>query len=262
MMDWSTAETRLESTFRERPATLRTYRGGWGLFRRWLSGRAPTPELGADWLRGLSNKESTKASRRTALRWLFVEGLGISAAALPQFRPISPRPSVLTPAQIVVLNHALESPLERALVGVLYGGALRIAECLSLRVSDIDPEGFLLVQRKGGAHRGVPVPDDVMETLTGYLGGRTGGPVFPLGYHDVRRMLRTLARRIGLRDIRPHQLRHSAATALARDGVGLHALQEFLGHRSPTTTQIYIHLTPQELRGQLFGKKQKSEKQN
>ncbi len=179
-MDWSTAETRLESTFRERPATLRTYRSAWGLFRRWLGPRSPTPELGADWLRSLTTKESSKASRRTALRWLFVEGLGISASALPRFRPLYPKPSILSPDQMRALNGVLQTPLERVLVACLYGGALRVAEALSLRISDIDLEGFLVVRRKGGEFRGVPVSDEVLAVLADYVEGRTG-EVFEIG---------------------------------------------------------------------------------
>lgn len=250
-MNWEDLEAKLRRAFFERPLTLKTYLSTWGLFRRSLGGRGATPELAAEWLDGLECKEATKKRHRAALKWLLEKGMGDSATRLPHYRPITPRPSVLTPEQVEGLKATLETPLERALVMALYGGALRIAEALSLKAEDIDWGGFLTIRRKGGEHQGIPVGKGVTDALREHLGGRERGLVFHLSYHEARAVLKAVARRMGLKDIRPHQLRHTAATQYARRGADLYTLQLLLGHANPGTTEIYIHLTAQELKERL-----------
>ena len=155
---------------------------------------------------------------------------------------------------------------DRALIAVLFGAGLRIAEALSLRPRDLDLDhGSIRVRRgKGGRQRTVGVPEGCASILRDWLAGRDrvgagrSHPVFCLIQHDrvgeplaqanVRQMLRRRAVRAGLdKRIHPHGLRHSHAAALARQGVPLVHIQAQLGHANAATTSRYIaHVAPEE----------------
>ena len=138
-----------------------------------------------------------------------------------------------------------------AILLLLYGAGLRVAEALSL-TADVLPIGATLrVTGKRAKTRIVPVVPAVREAIDDYarqcpypLHG--GSPLFvgarggPLNPDLVRRSVAAARRRLGLPDtLTPHALRHSFATHLLAGGADLRALQELLGHASLSSTQIY-----------------------
>jgi site-specific recombinase XerD len=149
---------------------------------------------------------------------------------------------------------------DRALLQILYGTGIRASECASLREQDVDlAEKTVRVCGKGGHERTLPLNDAVVETLAAYRNAR--GPAAreaPFFVSRLRRAMtrgtvyervRTLARRARLpQRLSPHRLRHTFATHLMRAGVGLVTLRDLLGHRQLTSTQLYLHVTAQELR--------------
>lgn len=149
---------------------------------------------------------------------------------------------------------------DRALLRILYGTGIRASECASLREQDVDlVEQTVRVCGKGGHERTLPLNRTVGEALAAYRSAR--GPVpreAPFFVSRRRRALtrgivyervRTLARRARLSQrLSPHRLRHTFATHLMRVGVGLVTLRDLLGHRQITSTQLYLHVTAQDLR--------------
>lgn len=138
-----------------------------------------------------------------------------------------------------------------AILLLLYGAGLRVAEALSLTGAVIPIGQTLRVTGKRSKTRVVPVVAAVREAIEDYvrqcpfpLGGATplflgarGGPLNP---DLVRRAVAAARRRLGLPDtLTPHALRHSFATHLLARGADLRALQELLGHASLSSTQIY-----------------------
>jgi integrase/recombinase XerC len=138
-----------------------------------------------------------------------------------------------------------------AILLLLYGAGLRVAEALSL-TADVLPIGSTLrVTGKRSKTRVVPVVPVVREAIEEYarqcpytlrggvhlfVGARGG----PLNADLVRRAVAGARRRLGLPDtLTPHALRHSFATHLLAGGADLRALQELLGHASLSSTQIY-----------------------
>lgn len=151
-----------------------------------------------------------------------------------------------------------DSPRSEALVTVLATMALRVGELLGADVTDIGYDRghtVLRVTRKGGKRQAVPMPPATLDAVRRYLAGRQDGPLITTARATsttaagnrvreeyVHRLLRRLARTAGLPQastIRPHSLRHSAATAALDAGASLADVQDWMGHADPRTTRRY-----------------------
>jgi len=143
---------------------------------------------------------------------------------------------------------------DRAVLLLLYGSGLRIAEALSLTGRDAHPGEVLQVTGKGGKQRVVPLLPVTRAAIAEYLRlcpwpvsanaplfrGAKGGPLSP---GMVQRAVAQARRALGLPDTAtPHALRHSFATHLLGAGADLRSLQELLGHASLGSTQIYTRV--------------------
>ena len=149
---------------------------------------------------------------------------------------------------------------DRALLELLYGAGLRLAELQGLRRDDVDFRGELLrVLGKGGKERLVPCQGEAKRWLGRWLdliGVSAADPVFPgrdperpLSRRTVQRIVeRYLGQVAGLARISPHVLRHSFATHLLERGADLRSIQEMLGHASLASTQIYTHVSTEKLK--------------
>ena len=149
---------------------------------------------------------------------------------------------------------------DRALLTLLYGTGIRASECAGLAEQDIQwAERTIRVTGKGGHERTVPLNDEVLHVLRQYCLARGGAkahePFFrsrenrALSRNAIYERVRAHARRARLpQRVSPHRLRHTFATHLVQEGVDLVTLRDLLGHRHITSTQIYIHLTAQDLR--------------
>ncbi len=143
---------------------------------------------------------------------------------------------------------------DRAVLLLMYGSGLRIAEALSLTGRDAAVGEVLQLTGKGGKQRVVPVLPITRAALGEYMRvcpwpispneplfrGMKGGPLSP---GMVQRTMAQARRALGLPDTAtPHALRHSFATHLLSAGADLRSLQELLGHASLGSTQIYTRV--------------------
>lgn len=143
---------------------------------------------------------------------------------------------------------------DRAVLLLLYGSGLRIAEALSLTGREAAMGDVLLVTGKGGKQRVVPILPITRAAVAEYVRacpytlapaeplfrGAKGGPLSP---GMVQRAMAQARRALGLPDTAtPHALRHSFATHLLSAGADLRSLQELLGHASLGSTQIYTRV--------------------
>ena len=143
---------------------------------------------------------------------------------------------------------------DRAVLLLLYGAGLRIAEALSLKADALPLGDRLTVTGKGGKQRVVPLLPIVREAVADYAArcpwplprdealfrGAKGGP---LAQGMVQKATARARRALGLPDTAtPHALRHSFATHLLGAGTDLRSLQELLGHASLGSTQIYTQV--------------------
>jgi integrase/recombinase XerC len=143
----------------------------------------------------------------------------------------------------------------------LYGGGLRVSELVGLNLDDLDLEqGLVRVRGKGRRERLCPVGAMAADWVTRWTAlrapKRPGEPALFLNRFGTRLTSRSVGRLLeehlvglGLDPAAsPHTLRHSFATHLLDRGADLRSVQELLGHRSLSTTQIYTHVTSERLR--------------
>jgi integrase/recombinase XerC len=150
-----------------------------------------------------------------------------------------------------------------AILELLYGGGLRVAELVGLDLLDLDLDaGQARVTGKGRKERIVPVGSKAIAALRRWLDarpallprGRASKALF-LGRGGTRLTVRSVARRLDravtkaaiTRRVHPHSLRHTFATHMLDGGADLRDIQELLGHARLSTTQRYTHVTLRRL---------------
>ena len=152
---------------------------------------------------------------------------------------------------------------DRAILEVLYGCGLRVSELIGLNLGDFEfSEGFVRVLGKGSKERWIPLGQYAREALIEYIQGERSELVNNRSMKAVfcnlrgKRISRVAVWKIiqkyklhaGIeREISPHTFRHSFATHLLDNGADLRVVQELLGHANLTTTQIYTHLSREQL---------------
>jgi integrase/recombinase XerD len=152
-----------------------------------------------------------------------------------------------------------EGERNRAILETMYSCGLRVSELVSLAISNLYLDvGFVRVVGKGNKERLVPIGDEAVKRIKLYREHiRVHVPV-KKGNEDIlflnRRgsglsrvmvflILKDLTAKAGIqKNVHPHILRHSFATHLVEAGADLRAVQEMMGHKSITTTEIYTHL--------------------
>ena len=149
---------------------------------------------------------------------------------------------------------------DRAILALLYGTGIRATECATLLEGDVDLiERTIRVTGKGGHQRVLSLTPQVVKALEMYRAAR--GMVVPmcaffrsrrggrLTRNAVYERVRKYASTTRLtKHVTPHTLRHTFATHLVRLDTNLVVIRDLLGHRQLTSTQVYLHLTVQDLR--------------
>ncbi|MGJ8514952.1 site-specific tyrosine recombinase XerD [Carnimonas bestiolae] len=274
----------LDSLWLERgasPHTLAAYRRD---LKCWVSHLddpamllAPPPEalenlLGERRAAGYSPRSDARllSSLRRFYRWAMLESL-IESDPISHVETAPVRaglPKTLDEADVESLLAApdTEDPLglrDRAMLEVLYACGLRVTELIELRVDSLNlRQGVVRVLGKGNKERLVPLGEEAVDWLERYMRqGRsllmadiTRAPLFP-GRHDGFMTRQTFWYRIkkhamqaGIhKPLSPHTLRHAFATHLLDHGAHLRVVQELLGHRDLSTTQIYTHVAQRRL---------------
>lgn len=166
-------------------------------------------------------------------------------------------PSVLSKEEIIDLLRCTKNLKHRAVLSLLYSAGLRIGEVLDLplRNIDIDRRQIFIKDGKGRKDRVVILAESIVPLLQNYyftyqpkhyfIENPKGGK-YSSG--SIRKFLKASAKRAGItKHITPHTLRHSFATHLIENGIGLRYVQDLLGHSKPETTMIYTHVAKKDL---------------
>jgi site-specific recombinase XerD len=254
-------------------ATRRAYRVDLEQFRDWLQ-RRRTPlddvdtETLSDYVAELGASRPGRTPRRlapptiarklAAIRAFLRVALGPDRVPETPFKPRRSRRLPETPrAQEVEAeldSLSTEGPLgvrNRALVELVYSAGLRSREAVELDLGDVDfDQEQVHVKGKGGKERVVPLGEEAAYWLSRYL--YEARPKLTRHAADAL-FLSVRGRRLDTSTLRrvaphPHRLRHAFATHLIEGGADLRVIQELLGHRSLSTTQVYSHVDARRLR--------------
>ncbi len=142
-----------------------------------------------------------------------------------------------------------------AMIEVMYSCGLRVSELVALNVNDVDlNQGFLRVVGKGAKVRYTPVGKTAQQAISRCLFDHSNHVLFVnrkqqrVSVRAVQNMVKKRALEAGIKvNVYPHMLRHAAATHFLQSSHDLRSTQEFLGHSSIKSTQVYIHLDFLEL---------------
>jgi site-specific recombinase XerD len=167
-------------------------------------------------------------------------------------------PVVLDLAEVEALFSVTSNIKHKAILMIMYSSGLRISEVIHLKIIDIDSKRMMvhIRQGKGGKDRYSILSQAALECLRQYW--REYHPkewLFEgqkksthIKYTAVRNIFCDAVKRAGIRKpASPHTLRHSFATHLIEAGVSLHHVQLLLGHTSPNTTTVYLHVSKMNL---------------
>jgi len=268
-----------------RPLTLAAYEAALRQFSEWIrvcrAGPAPEAVTARDVLEYLQHLREARGNgdaavnRQLVILRSFYRAIVAMGHLEPNSNPMAGFPSIkavprklpvsLAPEQV---SRLLEEPnansviglRDRALLALLYGTGIRATECATLRSAQVDLVRLTItVLGKGGHERSIPLNPQLAEVLKTYAHSR--GPALPAAPFFRSRFGRPLSRgavyervrtwgqraRVGI-PLSPHRMRHTFATHLVRAGVGLVTIRDLLGHRQITSTQIYLHVTAEDLR--------------
>jgi integrase/recombinase XerC len=266
-------------------ATVRAYRSDLAAFVEWAErGSLAGPEAVdrrtlrryLSWLQTRRYARRSIARKASALRryfaWLVRTGrlTDDPAAGLSAPSGGGRLPRVLRADELTVL---LDEPPARvadddgplrwrddAVLELLYGSGLRVAELCGLRPPDVDlGRRQVRVWGKGSKQRQLPMSDSSVEAVKAWVGAgrqemvRNDTPADALflnrlGHRLTPRDVRRILDRRAASPTHPHALRHTFATHLLDGGADLRAVQELLGHSDLATTQLYTHVSKERLR--------------
>jgi integrase/recombinase XerD len=163
-------------------------------------------------------------------------------------------PSVFDLSEVKALLSIVKNLKHRAILTIMYSAGLRIAETSRLRITDIDSKRMMVwvQQGKGGKDRYTILSKTALDCLRQYwrkyhpkewlFEGQKQGTHITIS--SIYQIFLEAKKRAGIiKPASPHTLRHSFATHLIEAGTSLHHVQLLLGHRSPTTTTVYLHVS-------------------
>ncbi|PNQ74051.1 integrase [Hanstruepera neustonica] len=188
---------------------------------------------------------------------IFYPETQISNLALTRPKKSKKLPTVLSPEEIIAIIQCTRNLKHRAIITLLYSAGLRIGELLALKLRDISltRKQIHIQSGKGRKDRYATLAESFLPLLNNYMS--TYEPTYyfvegakgkPYTASSIRKVLARSCKAAGIhKPVTPHTLRHSYATHLLENGVGLRHIQELLGHAKPETTMIYTHVARKDL---------------
>jgi integrase/recombinase XerD len=199
----------------------------------------------------------TLALIRAALKFFYDEILNKNIVDFATPKIEKKLPTVLTREEVKKLITATKNVKHRLILMLLYSSGLRLSELTNLKVGDLELNERIGWVRggKGARDRLFIISRKLVEELKKYIENKKtddyvfSGRMGKLSDRAVQKIVKMTAKRAGIeKKVSAHVLRHSFATHLLESGEDIRRIQELLGHANLSTTQIYTHLTREELK--------------
>lgn len=243
------------------PYTLRNYLD----FNKWLlehSGKIPSDITEDDVKYFLADKMDGKA---TSSNILFLSAVRFAYTNVLDFDPTikikRPKnqkrlPTFLTKPEVTQLFNSCKTKKSRLMLETLYSSGLRVSEVVNLKPGDIDFEentGFVR-EGKGKKDRMFILSKKLSKKLFSFSKKNNDWKYLfsekkPLTTRNIQKIVQAACLNAGInKEVHPHTLRHSFATHLLDSGVDLRKIQFLLGHSSIATTQVYTHISNEQVK--------------
>jgi site-specific recombinase XerD len=196
----------------------------------------------------------------SAIKFLYVTVLGgkWGFSNIPRMKQEKRLPVILDTSEVLSLVHATSNIKHRAILTVIYSSGLRVSEAAKLKITDIDSKRMQIrvEQAKGSKDRYTILSDFALDILRKYwiayrpkywLFNGQGGRGH-ISVRTIQKIFENCREKAGInKHITVHSLRHSFATHLLEKGTDLHHIQLLMGHSSPKTTTVYLHVKRNDL---------------
>ncbi len=190
-----------------------------------------------------------------ALRFFYSEILKKEMGSIKMPKKEKHLPEVLTKKEVKSLIDSADNVKSKLIVSFLYSSGLRVSEVVNLKLNDInfgEKTGWVR-QGKGNKDRLFAMSESLSNELKAYLEGRENKYLFskdkPLTTRNIQKIIKATAKRAFIsKKVTPHTLRHSFATHLLENGTDIRVIQELLGHSSLNTTQLYAHVSSEQIK--------------
>ncbi len=196
----------------------------------------------------------------SALKFFYHNTLGRpwEFTSIPRTRRPKILPVILERDEIDAILAATRNVKHRTILSIIYSAGLRVSEATRLRVVDIDSKRMQIrvQQAKGLKDRYSVLSREVLGLLREYWSVYRPtkwlfpgcSPRQPVSVRTVQKVFEMSCKKAGIKKpVSIHTLRHSFATHMLENGVGIHHIQLLLGHSSPRTTAVYLHVKRNDL---------------
>jgi integrase/recombinase XerD len=207
----------------------------------------------------LSEKTSAKSIVliRAALKFFYDEILKKNIVTLKSPKVSRKLPIVLTKDEVKTLINSIKNEKHKLIVKLLYSSGLRLSELVNLKVGDLELDENMGWVRggKGGKDRLFILSPKLSKELKEFVKNKKKSDYLFIGRkgkmspRNVQKIVAIAGKKSGIgKRVHVHTLRHSFATHLLENGVDIRKIQELLGHSNLSTTQIYAHVSAEELK--------------
>jgi integrase/recombinase XerD len=194
---------------------------------------------------------------KAALKFFYDEILKKNIVTFKSPKVSQKLPTVLTREEVKKLIDSVDNKKHKLIIKLLYSSGLRLSEVINLKVGDIElDEGIGWVRSgKGKKDRIFIISDKIVDDLKSQIRRKDETQFLFEGWdgamsaRNVQKIVSSAVKKAEInKSVHVHTLRHSFATHLLESGEDIRKIQELLGHTNLSTTQLYTHLTTEDLK--------------
>ena len=192
-----------------------------------------------------------------SLKFLYSEVLGKDFSKIKMPKKEKRLPEVLNKEEVKNLIDSSDNTKSRLIISLLYSSGIRVSELVNLKLDDLnlgDKTGWVR-KGKGNKDRLFTLSENLSNELKEYIDTRCVGNKYifskdkPLTTRNIQKIIKGTRFRAKInKKVTPHTLRHSFATHVLEQGTDIRVIQALLGHSSLSTTQVYTHISSEQLK--------------